>query len=265
MQSTLQSRYHHRRFWRIPTWVLVSLRRMLWIGAQDAEFIGVQTDQRWSSCCLPKRDSTVYPYNMNSGSQHRIQNLYCNGKIPWQLQMSCWFFFREYGVVPYGKCQMGYGSYIHVSIPSENTVDRKKNVFRLMMGKACTSLHTNQIKRPDSKGALCPRRKRHTLHSHVVWNTAIHLYFFQTSSIITTSSSEILVKSISQLQQLLENDFISVQELSCKSGLQLASIERYTVTMVIANASDSTEEKYNEIRDLLLHFYNGDGSTDNNI
>ena len=94
----------------------------------------------------------------------------------------------------------------------------------------------------------------------------LYISAFSKDSIITTSSSEILVKkSISQLQQLLENDFISVHRSYLVNPDYVASIERYTVTMVNGERIPIPQKKYNEIRDLLLHFYNVDGSTDNNV
>lgn len=133
------------------------------------------------------------------------------------------------------------------------------------MGKLAHHYMQKQIKRLTESRKISVPGEKGMLHT-LMLSEILYISAFSKDSIITTSSSEILVKkSISQLQQLLENDFISVHRSYLVNPDYVASIERYTVTMVNGERIPIPQKKYNEIRDLLLHFYNVDGSTDNNV
>ena len=260
-----------RRFWQKDSSLVLSFlaEDILWIGAQDAEFLLGFEQTRDDLLAAEKEIPPCILLNaefqaVSIGSKTCI----VTGKYLTTTDKTTDFFLQ--GVQ---RCTFVWEKYpdgmrihhIHVSNPLGELQLTGEERFPTTMGKLAHHYMQKQIKRLTESRKISVPGEKGMLHT-LMLSEILYISAFSKDSIITTSSSEILVKkSISQLQQLLGKDFISVHRSYLVNPDYVASIERYTVTVVNGERIPIPQKKYNEIRNLLLHFYNVDGSTDNNV
>lgn len=259
-----------RRFWQKDSSLVLNhlADDIVWIGAQDAEFLLGFEKTRDDLLAAEKE---IPPCILLNAEFQAVsigpRTCIVTGKYLTTTDETADFFLQgmQRCTFVWEKSSDGMRiHHIHVSNPLGELQLTGEERFPTTMGKLAHHYMEKKIKCLTESRKISVLGENGMIHT-LILSEILYISAFSKDSIITTSSSEILVKkSISQLQQLLGNDFISVHRSYLVNPDFVASIERYTVTMVNGEHIPIPQKKYNEIRDLLLHFYNVDGSTDNN-
>ena len=145
--------------------------------------------------------------------------------------------------------------HLHVSNPLGELQLAEMERFPVTMGKMAQVYMQRQIQRlTDSRRITVPGENGSTyVLSHA---DILYLSAFSKDTIITTYGGEFLVKKgISELQKLLDAQFFPIHRSHIVNFNFVASLERYTITMIDGEKLPIPQKKFNEIRAALHRFY----------
>ena len=151
--------------------------------------------------------------------------------------------------------------HIHVSNPMGELKLAEGEIVPTTMGKLAQNYLQNQVKRLTDRRRLNIIGDSGSMHS-VPFTEIMYVTAFGKDVILICNDREIVAKSgIAEIAKNANDILIPVHRSYLINPDYITSLERYAVTLLNGDKIPIPKKKYNEIRELLLHYYDEEGGT----